>query len=129
MAQFAGNQGDLTVGATAMEVTEWTASESADIHESTDKASSGYKEHIAGNRVLEVSGTAVYDDSIHQGDPPTVYAGLSASVDLDVDGTYSISGTIIFTSCNYKSPVNGIVELDFSGTSNGQYYLPGESTS
>ncbi len=130
MTQYAGTAGDLIAGAESLEVTEWSASFSGEALEVTDKGSGGWQEVIPGLRKVDLSASGVFDSAINNSDPPEVRVGQTLTFTGEIsDGGDSMSGSFLVTGWEYSSPVDGSVEYSFEGTSNGQVYMAGESTS
>jgi hypothetical protein len=124
---FAGNQGKITCGGTAVHVTKWTAAAEAPFLDTTDSSTAGYQTGIAGIKKLQATFDGWYDSTNPPfASPPNLNPGASITFALylkDSSGP-QITGTGICTNVTVNSVVNAVV--NFSGTleSTGSFSLP-----
>lgn len=124
MAIISGHGGDVTLGSTALAVTEWNATYSAEKIETTNQASGGNRAYILGPKGLEGSLTAQWDTTINGGAPPHSLVepqeGVSFTLGLgssNEGGTYTFTGVI--ESMQITSAFEGAIEYSCDFTASG----------
>ena len=130
MAQYNGTSGDLTAAGEALQVTKWSASAKAESLKSTDKASLGFQELIAGIQSCELSAEAFFDSAVNDGDPPEVHQGQTiAFLGYRYTGDPTpLTGNFLVTEYSYDCPVDGIISYSIKAESTGRFYVPGEAS-
>lgn len=124
MAVILGHSGDVTIGATALKVREWSADISAEKVDTTSMASGEWRDHVVGIKMLEGSATALWDAAFNGSAPPyaTVFPQNGASFSLAL-GDNAGGGTITFTGIieklSIKAAFEGAIEYSFDFTSSG----------
>lgn len=124
MAKVAGYGGDVTLGSTALQVTEWSGDYEAEKIDITNKGSGAWKESMVGVASMSGSFTAVWDSTINSSAPPHAIAHPQSGVTMVLSigasagfGKYSFTGTI--DKMSIKSAVMGAVEYTCSFESSG----------
>ena len=121
-AAITGQSGSAKIGTTAVaEIDNWKLDISADMLDSTDFASAGWKEFIAGLKEWSGSFSGNWDmtDTAGQLAIQTAFlAGTPITLRLDVDSTHYYSGSAHIKSLGVETPVGDkvTVSYDFQGT-------------
>lgn len=117
-----GQAGNVKIGTTAVaEIDNWKLNISAEMLESTDFDSDGWKEFIAGLKEWSGSFSGNWDMTDTAGQLAMqggLIAGTLITLRLDVDGTHYYSGSAFIKSGGIETPVGGkvTVSFDFQGT-------------
>ncbi len=126
MPYVCGNAGFVSYGAgvVRLDVTSWTATESADTSETTNTGSAGYKELITCKKYMSGTIEADYDPvlspkavasvSIYAGDAPALV------LNCDTGGHYDLPEVIV-TRLNWTQPAGDKVSYSFDWESTGAF--------
>lgn len=123
MAELVGYKGDVKIGSTNMEVTEWSASIKAEELDTTNKQSGGWRTSKIGLRVLEGSASGQFNAI--DGTTALVQPQEDVSFELQVGDPSATAGEtkITFTGNIFDlertSGVDGLVEYTFNFKSSG----------
>ncbi len=112
-----GENGGVSVDggtSTLAELDNWTINENADTLESTDFDSGGEREYLAGLTDWDGSFGGRWESS----QASDVQVGSTVDLELDLNATYSYSGSAIVTGKSVDNNVDGTVDAsyDFQGT-------------
>lgn len=116
-----GDEGFVQVGASRLDVTEWTGSEEATWAETTHTGSAGYKESVVCKRVLTGTVTADYDPAFGPKNAPDIDAGDQVAMELHTGatGNYTLTANVI--NLNWTVPSADKISYNFAFESNGAY--------
>jgi predicted secreted protein len=117
-----GKGGGVYVGVNKVaEITNWTLDIEADMLESTNFDSNGWREYIAGLKgwtgsfegqwkMSDINGQKALQDAL--------LGGTTVSIKLDVNGTNNYTGSAFISTQGIETPVDDIVSVsfDFQGT-------------
>lgn len=123
MAYLCGDGGYVKVdAATNLEVLNWNGSETAELSETTNTGSDGYKESLVCKKVMTGSFEANYDATLGPKSDPDIDAGDTVALELHTgaSGNYSIA-TAIITSLNWTMPAGGAITWSCDFESSGAY--------
>ena len=125
MAYLCGDEGFVNVGVTRLDVTNWTASENAELDETTNTASAGFKENITCKKSMTGTVEANFDAALGPKAAPDISAGDLIALDLNTGaaGQYDLSAHV--TRLNWTNPAGNAVTYSFDFESTGPYaYTP-----
>jgi len=121
MAYVCGTEGFVEVGVDRLDVTNWSATETAEWEETTNTASAGYKESIHCKKSMTGSVNANYDPLLGPKNAPDFEAGDQVAMELHTgaDGNYTLTANIL--TLEWTNPAAGAVTYSFTFESNGAY--------
>ena len=122
--KFTGKNGSIVVAGNTHHVTSWEAEVTAEAVDVTDSSSGSYREFIQGL----VTGTLTADFVYNAATPPHGF-GILRGVTAVFTGTMgdagdTISGSVLFTSVRYRTPIEGRVEFSINGQFTGSITEP-----
>ena len=124
MAKIIGDGGDVTAGATAAHVSEWSLNVSNEVQDVTDVASSGWAARIGGINSAELTfkcwwgGIATTLSTLF-----AIGTQVAATLDIGKSGA-SITGNFVITSFGITNNVKNAVEFTCTAQSTGVVTLP-----
>ena len=126
-----GDDGDVSVDGTFLEVTKWSYVERAESLDTTDKASNGFRRRKGG--LVDASGSVEAGWKINNNpgsSPPSLSAGRQVLLRLEItEGGSFYEFDALITEIGAESPVDGLVTWSFQYESCGSITRPGEITS
>lgn len=126
-----GDDGDVSLDGTFLEVTKWTYAERAESLDTTDKASNGFRRRKGG--LVDAQGTVEAGWKINNNpgsSPPNLSAGRQVLLRLEItEGGSFYEFDALITEIGAESPVDGLVTWSFNYESCGPITRPGEITS
>ena len=123
MAYLCGDEGYVKIdAATNLEVLNWNGSETAELSETTNTGSAGYKESLVCKKVMTGSFEANYDIALGPKSDPDIDAGDVVALELHTGtgGNYTIA-TAIITALNWTNPAGGSITWSCDFESSGAY--------
>ena len=120
---LSGKDGEVTVGATAINVTGWNFDQEVDTLETTHSGSDGLEEHITGIKRASGSFTANWDtEAPASTNPPDLNIGstlTSMKLYMEASGDYIAIPLATVTSVPIVSEVKGLVSYTCNFKVNG----------
>ena len=120
---ISGKGGNVKVGAvTVAEVKNWKLDIEADMLESSNFGTAGWKTFVAGLKSwggsFELEWKVSTDTTGQKALQDALLGGTSVALTLDVNGTNNYSGTAFMKKEGLETPVDGIVtgSFDYQGT-------------
>lgn len=123
MAKITGEGGYVKEASTTLaEIKEWDLNVATDVYDGSI-IGDNWKENVAGLRSLTgtVMGWWYITDTGQAALQTAALGGTTLALHLSANGTNEYTGTAIINQIQIKSPVNGIVEVQFSFTSSGSW--------
>ncbi len=126
-----GDDGDVLVDGTTLEVNSWNYRERAESLDTTDKASNGFRKRRGG--LVDASGSVNAGWKINKNPgsaPPTLFAGKQVTLKLEItEGGPFYQFAAIIVEIGVENPVDNIVSWTFNYESCGTITRPGELAS
>lgn len=121
MAYVCGNAGYVEVGADRLDVTEWSASENADLSETTNTQSAGYKESITCKKSMTGTVNADFDPALGPKSAPDIDAGDQVVLVLHTNASGAYTLTAHVTELNWTQPAGDKVSYSFNFEATGAF--------
>ena len=119
MAYVCGDEGYVKVDATTnLEVLSWSGSENAELSETTNTGSAGYKESITCKKVMTGSFEANYDILLGPKNDPDITVGDLVALELHTGATGQYDMSAHITRLNWTNPAGAAItwSCDFEST-------------
>lgn len=121
MAYLCGKEGYVQVGATRLDVLQWTASEDGTFDETTNTASNGFVEELGCKRQLTGSFEANYDILLGPKTAPSIDVLDEVALELHTGtgGNYTLTANI--KNIRWTNPAGATITWSCDFASTGSY--------
>ncbi len=122
---YCGDEGYVQIGLVRLDVTSWTATETAEKAETTNTGSAGWREEIACIRFLEGSAEADFDPTEGPKVAPNIAAGDEVVMELHTGDSGQYNLTALIDRLRWTMPARDKITYSFDFSSQGEVtYTP-----